>query len=106
MTMSMLLGSGMGLTVGCIAQYNSSVARFVPALFRPMLWISGVFFTAHSLPSQIRSLMLWNPVLHILEFTRAGYFTSYEATHASASYVGIWVLATLATGLFMERTIR
>ena len=73
---------------------------------RPLFWLSGIFFTANSLPDNARSIMLYNPVLHATELVRDGWYDDYEARHVDLAYVGKWGLLLLLVGLMLERVVR
>jgi capsular polysaccharide transport system permease protein len=101
-----LLGYSLGL-VFCMAQVaKETFKRLRGPLMRPMFWISGIFFTANSLPLHVRNTMLVNPLFHCIEIVRGGWFGAYEARHASGSYVLAWIVCLLFTGLTLERLVR
>lgn len=100
-----LLGASFGLIFCGLAQLSSVVERVRGPLIRPLFWVSGIFFTAASLPESIRRGFLWNPVLHCTELVRGGWFTSYEA-HADVGYVLHWALYLALAGLLLERLVR
>jgi capsular polysaccharide transport system permease protein len=100
------LGATSGLVLCTLSVYAPAVERLTGPLLRPFLWISGVFFTANDLPSHIRSLLLWNPVLHIVEIVRDGAFVGYTARHASLSFPLFVILCLGFAGLTLERIVR
>lgn len=101
-----LLGTGLGLLFCGLAQFSNVVDRARGPIMRPFFWVSGIFFTATTLPLEARSLLLHNPVLHATELTRAGWFTRYEPTFADFSYAVSWALGLLLVGLVLERVVR
>lgn len=101
-----LLGAGLGLTVSGLSLYSTAVNRLVGPVLRPLFWISGIFFTANSLPTQIRELLLFNPVLHVIELARDALTGNYAAAHAEPGYVGMWIAAFWFLGLTLERVSR
>lgn len=70
-------------------------------LNRPLFIMSGLFFLINSVGEQARSLLLWNPVAHIICEMRAGIFPIYDAQYASPFYV--YSVGTVSTffGLLM-----
>lgn len=106
LALATFLGGGLGIAVGAISVFNNTVQRLAPAVLRPLFWISGIFFTANALPSQVRESLLVNPVLHIVEIIRSGFFAEYEAPYASMGYVAMWALSATAVGLLLERVAR
>ena len=73
---------------------------------RPFFWVSGIFFTAAGLPPGARQHMLLNPVLHVTEMVRAGWFEQYDASYANPLYVVQWGVCFLLAGLAIERVVR
>lgn len=100
------LGMAFGLVLCSLSVVSNSVDRVKGPLLRPMFWVSGLFFTANSLPKAARDILLWNPVLHCVELVRDGMFPSYQSRYASISYVLIWIVSLLFIGLTLERGVR
>lgn len=100
------LGATLGLVFCSLGVISNSVDRVRGPLIRPLFWISGLFYSANDLPTQIREIMLWNPVLHCTELVRDGWFTSYTARYASPTYVMGWIVALALLGLVLERSVR
>ncbi len=100
------LGTGVGLIFCALGQVSSMTDRIRGPLLRPLFWVSGVFFTAGTIPDNARDEMLWNPLLHITEVTRAGWFTGYDATYVEMGYVLWWIGCLALVGLLLERWVR
>ena len=100
------LGTSLGVVFCFLGQLSNAVERARGPMMRPLFWISGIFFTAASLPDQVRDVMLWNPVLHITELVRDGWFVSYSSDHLQVAYVCMWILALGTAGLLLERLVR
>ncbi len=102
-----LLGMGLGLVFCSMNVLTPTVDRIRGPLFRPLFWISGLFFTAESLPSStIREMALYNPILHCVEMVRSGFFPSYDSRYAEPGYVGLWIVTLFFIGLTLERKVR
>lgn len=101
-----LLGMGLGLVLCGLNVLSPTVERIRGPLFRPLFWVSGLFFTAESLPKQVRDMLLYNPILHCIEMVRTGFFPDYHARHAEPMYVGAWILGLFFFGLTLERRVR
>ncbi|GAB4563193.1 MAG: ABC transporter permease [Haliangiales bacterium] len=101
-----LLGAVLGQVFCAISVLSKLGDRLRGPLLRPLFWTSGLFYTANSLPSEAREVLLYNPVLHVVEIVRAGWFLSYEAVHARVGYVAIWILLLGLLGLLLERVVR
>ena len=101
-----MLGTGLGLIFCGLSLISPIAERARGPLLRPLFWISGIFFTAESLPENARSAMLLNPVLHTTELVRDGWFTEYTDNHVSITYVLWWVGGLFLAGLLLERWVR
>lgn len=100
------LGGSLGLVLCAAGVVMPTIDRVRGPLMRPLFWMSGLFYTAESMPSDLREILLWNPILHCVELVRAGWFDSYHAAHASMSYVLAWIVALAFIGLTLERAVR
>jgi capsular polysaccharide transport system permease protein len=100
-----LLGGVVGLVFSGLGQLTTVMDRIRGPLLRPLFWVSGIFFTAASLPDRVRDGMLWNPVLHCNELVRGGWFASYDEL-ASIGFVVRWVIVLALVGLALERVVR
>lgn len=101
-----LLGTSLGIVLCALTVVSQTVQRVKGPVMRPLFWISGLFFAANMLPSNVRRYFMWNPILHCTELVRDGLFPQYEAHDASASYVLVWILVLAFAGLTLERRVR
>jgi len=92
-----ITGAGAGMVFGSLSPLYPSIRTITnPLLGRPLFFTSGIFFTAEMIPSEIRQYLLYNPLLHMIEIVRSGFFIEYESRFID------WHYATLfATGLFL-----
>ncbi len=100
------LGAGLGLVFMGLGQLSNVADRTRGPLMRPFFWVSGLFFTAHSLPEKYRELVLYNPVIHITELVRAGWYPNYQDQYFDVPYVLVWILGLLFVGLVLETITR
>ena len=85
--MAVALGLGVG-TVNCYLSGLFPVWERVWAIVtRPLFIISGIFFLVDGLPEPLRTLILWNPVAHVIIEMRAGFFATYDGRYASPLFV-------------------
>lgn len=106
LTLAAGLGASLGLVFCGLGQLSNTVDRARSPLMRPFFWVSGIFFTANSLPESVRDLLLYNPVLHATELVRDGWYPSYEARHADPLYAIAFILILAFIGLSLERAVR
>lgn len=100
------IGTGFGLVFCALGQVSSAADRIRGPLMRPLFWISGIFFTAAAIPANARDEMLWNPLLHVTELVRAGWFPTHDATYVEPWYVLGWIGGIALVGLLLERWVR
>ncbi len=100
------LGAGLGLFFCVLEELAPISQRIRVPMMMPLFWLSGIFFTAASVPFRIREVLLLNPVMHCIEMIRAGWFRSYDAPFVSSSYVVAWIVGLSFFGLSLERVVR
>lgn len=101
-----LLGTGLGLVYCMAGVITTLVDRFRGVVSRPLFWVSGIFFTADSIPSEVVGAARWNPILHVIELVRDAFYPNYTSKIASTGYVFGWGIGLLALGLVLERVVR
>lgn len=102
-----LFGTGIGFFFASITPLIPSVRQITTvALGRPLFLSSGLFYTAESLPGFIRDWLLYNPLLHMVEFVRSAFYYEFESNYASWNYVYIWVICSLALGMTTHQAMR
>jgi ABC-2 type transport system permease protein/capsular polysaccharide transport system permease protein len=98
-------GVGLGWTIGALSER----APIVENLWRPFSYIlmfcAGVFFLADSLPSNVREIFLWLPMLNALEYLREGWFGSMFRAHYDILYIVECNLLLTFTGLSLVRQV-
>ena len=92
-------GFGIGLIAAVLTVPLPDVAKIIPIVIRPIYLISGIFFSVDQLPTELRDVVLWNPVLHALEIIRANYFVNMSASHGDVEYFAWFVVVPLVVGL-------
>jgi len=101
-----LLGFGFGTLNAVIISLWDSWAQIEKILTRPLIFVSGVFYIPSNLPPEAISILKWNPVLHLVEWTRTGYYSNYNSTILDKIYLLGVVLFLLLFGLVGERLFR
>lgn len=72
----------------------------------PLNIMSGMFYTADSLPPSIAAILWYNPFLHSTELTRTYFFPEFESKFYDPYYYWGWVLGAVVVGFTIERMFR
>lgn len=100
------LGFGFGTLNAVIVSIWASWEHIEKVLTRPLLLVSGVFYIPSSLPQEAIAVLQWNPVLHLVEWMREGYYRDYGSTVFEPTYpLGVAMMLVLL-GLAGERLFR
>lgn len=89
---------GMGLLRAYASKFLPLLDRIYTTVSRAMIFISGIFFVPSFMPPQIRDLLYWNPVLHIIELFRLGMYDQYPTIMFSQNYLALFALSMIALG--------
>ena len=101
-----LLGFGIGLFNAVVRRKYLAWGVMFNVATSPLLFVSGVFFTMESIPSQYREYLAWNPLIHGVEGIRMGYYPNYRSSDLDLNYLLWWGVISLFLGLFLERFTR
>jgi ABC-2 type transport system permease protein len=97
-----VLGAGMlgalGLIAGLWAEKFDQMAAFQNFVIMPMTFLSGVFYSVHSLPSFWQGVSHLNPFFYMIDGFRRGFF--------GASDVSPWLsLAVVSTSFVLVSAV-
>jgi capsular polysaccharide transport system permease protein len=93
-----LLGFSAGLCFEVYATVYPDMRRVFALIHRPLFLISGSFFTINMVPQKYQALLLWNPILHIVDLSRDAGLPGY-ASPASFGYVMMCIVVFMFIGL-------
>jgi capsular polysaccharide transport system permease protein len=101
-----LLGLGFGTLNAVIASVWDTWTQIEKILTRPLFFISGAFYVPSQMPPQAGEVLQWNPVLHLVEWFRNGFYPNYNSMILDVWYpVGVGA-GMLLVGLAGERLFR
>jgi capsular polysaccharide transport system permease protein len=101
-----LLGFGAGTFNAVVLSQWTSWQYVEQVINRPLFIISGVFYIPSRLPPEALNVLKWNPVMHLIEWVRTGYYPNYDSMVLSRTYVVGCSLVLLLLGLAGERLYR
>ncbi len=101
-----LIGFGFGTMNAVIVSLWESWAYIERVLTRPLFFLSGIFYIPSMLPPEVIAILKWNPILHLVEWMREGYYPNYDSTVLDRSYPAAVALGLILLGLAGERLYR
>jgi len=101
---SAILGA-LGLIAGIWADKFDQIAAFQNFIILPLTFLSGVFYSIHSLPPFWQGLSHLNPFFYMIDGFRYGFFgVSDFPPHASIAVVGSSFVGLTAVALWMLKS--
>ena len=97
---------GVGIVNGVIGSFFRLWALVYGVFARSLLFLSAVFYVPDYMPTQIRDWLVWNPVLHGVEWFRTGFYLTYPTLTLSKPYLIGWAIGSIFLGLTLERALR
>ena len=98
-----LLAFGLGLVFGVLNSLYPEAGKFIPMLLRPLMFISGTFFSINELPRAMQEVLLWNPLIHVFELMRSCFSYYYDTSLVSMEYLALCALTAMTLGMLMFR---
>jgi len=98
-----LLSIGIGLINAAIVPIYPSYKSIYSSFSRPLYFISGVFFTADFLAPEVYAAIDFNPLIHLIEWFRSGYYTSFQSDLYDPEYAVTVCVSVFTLGLIVER---
>ena len=94
-----LLAFGVGLNIAALQRRFNMTGYVYNMIMAPAFLLSGVIFSLQSLPYELRSIIVWNPIIHGVESFRAGYLSGYPTYHVDVPYLYFVGLTLTALGM-------
>ena len=77
--------------------------RIFEVISRPLFLISGVFYTPEMIPPDVRDVLLFNPLVHVIGLMRTGFYPTYHADYISFPYLIGAPLLLITVGILLLR---
>ncbi len=101
---SAILGT-LGLIAGLWADKFDQLSAFQNFVIMPLTFLSGVFYSIHSLPPFWQALSHWNPFFYMIDGFRFGFFgVSDVSPWFSFAVVGVFCVVLAAIALALLRS--
>ena len=102
-----LTGCGAGLALMPFTGMFQFVDTLIGVAMRFLYFTSGVLFAIDRLPKEIRDYLSYNPIIHIVEYIRSGFFRGYAENSAfpDMPYAISICVFLLITGLAFKKSL-
>lgn len=101
LALAMILGLGVGV-LNCALSGLFPLWEMIWSIFtRPLFLASGVLFLFDTMPPIARTILWYNPLIHVVGRMRTGFFPTYTAPYVNEVYVVAIALTCLALGLIL-----
>jgi len=97
-----ILGT-LGLIAGLWSEKFDQLAAFQNFLIVPATFLSGVFYSIHSLPPFWQAVSRWNPVFYMIDGFRYGFFAASDVSPWRS--LAVVLIVALALSLFALRLL-
>ena len=81
-----VLGTGLGFAAAALSEFGAAAESVVGLMLRFLYFASGIFYVPGKMPLVAREILVWNPFLHLVDYSRTGFFRSYEPAWMDISY--------------------
>lgn len=89
----------LGIIAGLWSEKFDQLAAFQSFLILPATFLSGVFYSIHSLPSFWQTVSQWNPVFYMIDGFRHGFFDASDVSpwHSLAVVSAVFIVLSIHT---------
>ena len=106
LALTVTMGFGVGLTNVIIRKFAPWWGIIYSGLIRVGMIFSGIHVVVDTLPPEYRSLMSYNPILHMVELARLGFYPRYPHATLDVRYLVWSAIFAAFFGLVLERALR
>jgi capsular polysaccharide transport system permease protein len=101
-----VFGFGVGFINAALTVFLRSWEKIWAQATRVLYFVSGIFYVPGMMPDWARDILAWNPLLHAIDWFRAGFFATYQPHWLDRSYLAVLAILALLAGLALERGLR
>lgn len=94
------------LAIAVILAIFPVMKRFMPIILMIMFFTSGFATLLDRMPPSYRDIVVWNPMVHVIEWFREGFYPNYECFNKDLTYTVTFTITCLLFGLVGERAMR
>jgi capsular polysaccharide transport system permease protein len=104
LSMSALLGLGVGLCNAVLSGLFPIWLNIWSIITRPLILASGILYIYEDLPPRAQDVLWWNPLIHMSAVAREGYYPTYDPQHVSLAYPFGVALVLIFLGMVFMRS--
>lgn len=82
-----ILSTGIGIIFMVLGKTFPEISKFLPIAIKPLYFISCIMYPLHSIPKDYWPLILWNPLVHVVELCRESVVPGYISDGVSIEYL-------------------
>lgn len=97
------IGYGVGLMLLSISIRLPTFPKLWQIISMPLFIVSGIFYTTDRLPEAVLKYLYYNPLLHITDSMRSGFYRNWDGDFTSYTYLSTFFIVTLSCGLLLQR---
>ena len=101
-----VFGCGCGFINAVITAFCKSWDKIWNQVTRILYFCSGIFYVPGMMPDWLRDILVWNPVLHAIDWFRSSFFVDYDPHWLDRTFLVSAAVAALLAGLALERAAR
>jgi len=94
---------GIGLIFCIIVNIYEELRNIISIFMLFLFFLSAIFYSINMIPNKFQIYLLWNPVLHFIELSRASFFPLYKADMCSLEFIIVCTAVSLFLGLFLYK---
>lgn len=101
-----LMGCGLGLILTVATAHYKETEKIVGIILSPLMFVSAVMLPTSALPTSLQNILLFNPLVHVVELSRKSLFPFYNASETNLFYPFSVAVVFLAVGLLLFNSNR
>lgn len=91
----------LGILFAVVTFFSPSLKKIIGFIMMPLMFVSAIFYTVESLPSDVRVYFLYNPLIHFMEMIHGNYFYVLDTNYVDYNYMLLWTIIPLFMGLWL-----
>ena len=99
----LFLAVASSIFIATINTYMSSFGKIINISMTFLMFGSAIFYSIESLPKELQTLLLLNPLTHFMEMIHGYYFYALDDRFVNYNYMMLWSISTLFIGLWFYR---